>query len=407
MNSAGMSCEHDLIIVGGGLNGPVLALAAAQAGFSATLIDPAPEDAPTDFDGRSYALSKGSQRLLARIGIWRDLAEQAQEMTEIKVSDARPGQPPAPQILHFQSDEIEDRPMGYMVEDRHLRAALHRALSATPQITRRAGRMATAQEIGPACAVVTLDDGTQVSGRVLIGCDGRQSGTCARAGIRRTGWRYGQAGVVCTLRHEKPHHGVAHQQFMPEGPLAILPLSGNRSSIVWSVKEPHARALVAMDDASFMAELGPIFGNFLGDIALTGKRFAYPLSLTQAQSFTQTRLALVGDAAHGMHPIAGQGLNAGLRDIACLVQVLSDAHSRGEDIGAAQVLERYGRWRSFDIAKMMAATDLSNKLFSNDNPLLRAARDLGLGAVNAAAPLRRRFLREAAGLTGTLPRLMQ
>lgn len=401
-----MEQTFDLMIVGGGLNGPVLALAAAQAGMRVALIDPAPADAPTDFDGRAYALSKGSQRLLAAVGLWPALAAEAQEMTEIKVSDAAPGRAPAPQILHFQSDEIETRPMGYMVTDSALRAALAPALN-LPGITRFAGRSAVAQQIDDSAAQVTLDDGTVLRGAVLVGCDGRQSGTCARAGIRRTGWRYGQAGVVCTLEHDRPHGGVAHQQFLPEGPLAILPLTGNRCSIVWSVSEPHAQRLTTMDEAAFMAELRPVFGDFLGEIRLTGPRYAYPLTLTMAQRFAQARLVLVGDAAHGMHPIAGQGLNAGLRDVAALIDVLSEARARGEDIGDAAVLARYARWRRFDIASMMTATDLTNRLFSNDNPLLRRVRDLGLGAVNALAPLRRGFLREAAGLTGDLPRLMR
>lgn len=406
-DSVGMDNEHDLLIVGGGLNGPVLALAAAQAGLRVALIDPAPEDAPTDFDGRSYALSKASQRLLAAIGIWSTLAPDAQEMTEIKVSDAAPGRPAASQILHFHSDEIEDRPMGYMVEDRHLRAALAPALKQMQGITRYAGRSAVAQHIGGARAEVTLDNGTKLTGALLVGCDGRQSGTCARAGIRRTGWRYDQAGVVCTLEHDLPHGGIAHQQFLPEGPLAILPLKGNRCSIVWSVSESHARALTAMEEDAFLAELRPVFGDFLGEIRPVGPRFAYPLNLTLAQRYADPRLVLVGDAAHGMHPIAGQGLNAGLRDVAALIHVIEDARARGEDIGSEAVTNRYARWRRFDVATMMAATDITNKLFSNDNPLLRGIRDIGLGAVNALAPLRRSFLREAAGLTGDLPRLMR
>lgn len=401
-----MTQQHDLVIVGGGLNGPVLALAAAQAGMTVALIDPAPQDAPTNFDGRSYALSKGSQRLLAATGLWEALADHAQPMAEIKVSDARPGQPPAPGILHFQSDEIEDRPMGYMVEDRHLRAALAPRLD-MPGITRLPGRTAVAQAVTAASATVTLDDDTEVTGRLIVGCDGRASGTAKRAGITRTGWPYGQTGVVCTVGHEKPHGGIAHQQFLPSGPLAILPLTGNRCSIVWSETDTRAKALLAMDDNAFLAALRPVFGDFLGEISLLGPRFGYPLTFTLAKSFCADRLVLVGDAAHGMHPIAGQGLNAGLRDVAALIDVLTDARSRGEDIGTLPVLDRYARWRRFDVTTMMAATDLTNKLFSNDNALLRPLRDLGLGLVGAVAPLRRTFLREAAGLTGELPRLMR
>lgn len=401
-----MTQDCDLIIVGGGLNGPVLALAAAQAGMRVALIDPAPADAPTNFDGRSYAISKGSQRLLANVGLWPDLAPHAQAMQHIKVSDARPGQPPAPQVLHFQADEIEDTPMGYMVEDRHLRTAFARALPGHPHITRHQATV-TAQITDGPNATVTLDTGDTVTGRVIIGCDGRRSGVAERAGIKRTGWPYGQMGVVCTLAHERPHNGTAHQMFLPSGPLAILPLTENRCSIVWSETDARARELDAMNDDDFMATLRPVFGDFLGDISLIGPRFIYPLGFTLAQSFVAPRLALVGDAAHGMHPIAGQGLNAGLRDVAALMDVLTEARARGEDIGTLPVLERYQQARRFDVTRLMMATDGFNRLFSNDNALLRGLRDLGLGAVNALPPLRRAFIREAAGVSGTLPRLMR
>lgn len=399
--------DCDLIIVGSGLNGPVLALAAAQAGLDVALIDPAPAEARTDFDGRAYALSKGSQRLLAAVRLWGDLAPDAQAMEEIKVSDARPGQPPAPQVLHFQADEIEDTPMGYMVEDRHLRAAFARALPDAPRIARMAGRLVVDQEVSATSAMVTLDNGDQVRGRLIIACDGRRSGVAERAGIKRTGWKYGQTGVVCTLDHDLPHHGIAHQMFLPSGPLAILPLTGNRCSIVWSETTERADALAALDDAAFMDALRPVFGDFLGEIRLAGPRFAYPLDLTLAQAFVLHRIALVGDAAHGMHPIAGQGLNAGLRDVAALIDVLTDARRRGEDIGDLLVLERYQQWRRFDVTTLMAVTDVTNRMFSNDNGMLRGLRDFGLGAINRLGPLRRNFLREAAGVSGQLPRMMQ
>jgi 2-octaprenyl-6-methoxyphenol hydroxylase len=242
---------------------------------------------------------------------------------------------------------------------------------------------------------------------LLVGSDGRKSGTAARAGIKRSGWDYGQTALVCAIRHELPHHGIAHQFFMPPGPLAILPLTGNRSSIVWSERHATAAEINAMDDGAYLQALRPRFGDFLGEIALEGARFAYPLNLTIADSFIRDRLALVGDAAHGMHPIAGQGLNAGLRDIGALAQTLTLAARRGEDIGTQLVLERYQQWRRFDTATLAMATDLVNKLFSNDNPLLRLGRDLGMGVVGAIPGLRRNFVREAAGLTGDLPRLMQ
>ncbi|SFS20366.1 UbiH/UbiF/VisC/COQ6 family ubiquinone biosynthesis hydroxylase [Yoonia litorea] len=403
------SMDTDLIIVGGGLNGPALALAVANAGFRVTIIDRLPIDTRKDpaFDGRSYALAHASMRLLRGIGVWDAIKDKAQPMLEIKVTDGRAGEGPSPWMMHFDHAEIEEGPMGFMVEDRHLRRAFLDAMAESPLITQLSQETVVAQEADAYRAQVTLASGKTVTGRVLVGSDGRASGTAERAGIKRTGWGYGQMGVVCAVAHEKPHGGIAHQFFMPAGPLAILPLTGNRCSIVWSETEARAKELVAMDDADFLEALRPAFGSFLGQISLVGARYAYPLNLTLANSFIAERLALVGDAAHGVHPIAGQGLNAGLRDVAALADVLETARSRGEDIGSPQVLARYQQWRRFDTATLALATDTFNKLFSNDNPLLRTVRDIGMGLVNAAPGLRRNFIREAAGLTGDLPRLMR
>ena len=401
--------ENDLIIVGGGLNGPALALAAAQAGMRVTIIDSLPIDTrkKVDFDGRSYALAHASMRLLKGIGVWGAIADHAQPMLEIKVTDGRAGEGPSPWMMHFDHAEIEEGPMGFMVEDRHLRRAFLDAMGSDDRITHLAKETVVAQDSGPGDVTVTLASGKTVSGALLIGADGRRSGTAERAGITRTGWGYGQTAVVCAVAHEKPHHGIAHQFFMPGGPLAILPLTENRSSIVWSEQETRAAELMAMDDAAFLEALKPAFGSFLGEISLTGARFSYPLGLTLANSFIADRVALVGDAAHGVHPIAGQGLNAGLRDVAALADVLETARARGEDIGTQLVLKRYQQWRRFDTTTLAIATDTFNRLFSNDNPLLRTMRDIGMGLVNAAPRLRRGFIREAAGLTGDLPRLMR
>lgn len=310
-------------------------------------------------------------------------------------------------MMHFDHAEIEEGPMGFMVEDRHLRRAFLDAMANEDRITQLSGETVVAQSVGASGATVTLASGTPITGKVLIGSDGRQSGTATRAGIKRTGWGYGQTAVVCAVKHEKPHGGIAHQFFMPSGPLAILPLTKDRSSIVWSETEANATALMAMNNADFLDALRPAFGSFLGQISLTGARFSYPLGLTLANSFISDRVALIGDAAHGVHPIAGQGLNAGLRDVAALAEVLEQARARGEDIGGAQSLARYQQWRRFDTATLALATDTFNRLFSNDNPFLRTARDIGMGLVNAAPGLRRSFIREAAGLTGDLPRLMR
>ncbi|MGG7646178.1 FAD-dependent monooxygenase [Rhodovulum sp. YNF3179] len=405
----GMERDADIVIAGGGLNGPALALALARAGLSVTLIDALPAETRSDagFDGRAYALALGSQRLLSALDVWPAVAGNSQPILDIEVTDGRAGAGAAPWFLHFDHAEIEEGPMGHMLEDRYLRRALLDAMAAEQRITQVAPAEIVAQETDLTGVTVTLADGRRITGRVLVGCDGRRSGTATRAGIGRTGWDYGQTALVCAVAHERPHHGTAHQFFMPPGPLAILPLPGNRASIVWTESTGAAEAINALSDERYLDILRPRFGDFLGEISLAGERFTYPLSLTLANSFVADRVALAGDAAHGVHPIAGQGLNLGLRDVGALAQVLVEAHRRGEDIGAANVLARYQQWRRWDTTTLAIGTDLVNRLFSNDNPLLRAARDIGLGAVNAAPGLRRRFIREAAGLTGDLPRLMQ
>lgn len=404
-----MEHRSDILIVGGGLNGPALALALAQTGHSVVVVDALAEKVRKNaaFDGRAYALALASQRLLDAIGVWEKVEERAQPMLEIKVTDGHAGAGPSPFFMHFDHAEIEEGPMGYMVEDRHLRRAFLEAMTEQDGITEISGKTVVYQDISANGTTLTLDDGATLSGSLLVGCDGRRSGTAMRAGIKRTGWDYGQTALVCAIEHELPHHGIAHQFFMPPGPLAILPLTGNRSSIVWSERTETSAQINALPEADYLQVLRPRFGDFLGDIRLQGDRFTYPLNLTIANSFISDRLALVGDAAHGMHPIAGQGLNAGLRDVGALAEVLTLAGRRGEDIGSTLVLERYQEWRRFDTASLAMATDVFNKLFSNDNPLLRIGRDIGMGIVGSLPGLRRGFVREAAGLTGDLPKLLQ
>lgn len=401
--------DSDILIVGGGLNGPALALALAQMGQTVTVIDSLAEKTRKNaaFDGRSYALALASVRLLKAIGVWDTVAENAQPILEIKVTDGRAGEGPSPFFMHFDHAEIEEGPMGHMLEDRFLRRAFLDAMDSATGITHLSGETVIDQKVTSGGVSVTLASGKKLAGKLLIGSDGRASGTAQRAGIQRTGWDYGQTALVCAIEHALPHGGTAHQFFMPPGPLAILPLPGNASSIVWSETAETAAKFAALSDADFLHVLRPRFGDFLGDIKLRGKRFTYPLSLTIANSFVADRLALIGDAAHGVHPIAGQGLNAGLRDVGALAQVLDEATRRGEDIGAPDVLARYQQWRRFDTTTLALATDITNKLFSNDNPFLRLTRDLGMGAINAMPGLRRKFIREAAGLTGDLPALMR
>jgi 2-octaprenyl-6-methoxyphenol hydroxylase len=403
-----MKHDTDILIVGGGLNGPALALALAQGGLRVTVVDarPAPARAKAGFDGRAYSLAAASKRLLSVLGVWPHI-EASQPILQVKASDGHAGRGAAPFFLHFDHAEIEEGPMGFMVEDRHLYAAFLAAMK-DAKINLLSGQTVVAQSTDATGAQVTLASGKVLSARLVVGCDGRQSGVAQRAGITRTGWDYGQTALVTAVSHDLPHHGIAHQFFMPQGPLAILPLpGGHHSSIVWSEKTANATAIQALNDADYLAALRPRFGDFLGEIALAGTRFTYPLGLTLANSFTAPRLALVGDAAHGVHPIAGQGLNLGLRDVAALAQVVIEAQRRGEDFGAADVLDRYQQWRRFDTTALAMGMDAVNRLFSNDNPLLRLGRDLGMGAITALPALRRRFIRTAAGLEGDLPRLLQ
>ncbi|WCE70612.1 FAD-dependent monooxygenase [Sulfitobacter faviae] len=404
-----MDFDHDIAIIGGGLNGPALALALSRAGLRVAVIDaqPAQTFENAAFDGRAYALALTSVRLLEGIGIWPDIADDAQPMLEIKVTDGRAGTGPSSMFMHFDHAEIEEGPMGQMVEDRHLRRALLQAAAADPAITMMNDTRVTGQSVAPTGITLTLEGGKTLRARLAVGADGRGSGTAERAGIKRVAWSYGQTALVCVVDHEKPHHGIAHQFFMPPGPLAILPLTGNRSLIVWSEASANAAAINALPDAQYLEVLRPRFGSFLGELSLTGPRYSYPLGLSLAHSMTAPRVALLGDAAHGVHPIAGQGLNAGLRDVAALAEVIADAVRRGEDPGNDAVLARYQEWRRFDNASLALATDSFNRLFSNDNALLRLARDMGMAAINALPGLRRTFIREAAGLTGDLPRLMR
>ena len=401
--------DSDILIVGGGLSGPILALALAQAGLKVTVIDALEQKLRKNaaFDGRSYAVALTSQRLLGGTGVWDAVADHSAPILEIKVTDGRAGEGPSPFFMHFDHAEIEEGPMGYMVQDRFLRRALLDAMGQTDGVTHISGETVINQAVTPSGVNVTLSSGKVLHGALLVGADGRSSATASRAGIKRSGWGYDQTALVCAIAHEKPHHGIAHQFFMPPGPLAILPLPGNVSSIVWSETARTAAAFHALADREYLTMLRPRFGDFLGEITLTGKRFTYPLSLSLALNLVKDRVALIGDAAHGVHPIAGQGLNAGMRDIAALAEVITDALRRGEDIGSPNVLGRYEQWRRFDNTTLAVATDTFNRLFSNDNTTLRGLRTIGMGVVNAIPGLRRSFIREAAGLTGTLPRLMQ
>ena len=404
-----MTWDSDILIAGGGLNGPALALALAQGGFRVTVVDarPAPARAEAGFDGRAYALAIASVRLLQAIGVWGQVADKAQPILKIRTGDGHSGGGAVPFFLNFDHAEIEEGPMGHMLEDRHLYAAFLAALQAAPGVTLLSGETVVAQAVGCGRGDGDAGLGAQPSGRAAGRLRRSRLGCGAAGGIKRIGWGYGQTALVTAIRHERDHEGEASQIFMPSGPLAILPLKGgHHSSIVWSESEASAAAIQALPDAEYLEVLRPRFGDRLGEIALAGARFTYPLSLSLAERFIGPRLALVGDAAHGVHPIAGQGLNLGLRDVAALAEVLILARRRGEDVGSAVALEEYQRWRRFDATALALGMDAVNRVFSTDNPLLRMGRDLGMGLVGRMPGLRRRFIREAAGLSGDLPKLL-
>ncbi len=399
--------RSEVVIIGGGMVGLSLACGLAGAGLKVVVLDsgtPAKWLA-AEFDGRASAIAHGSQQVLAGIGLWPRLAGQACPIKEIRVSDQE-----SPWFLHYDHAEIGDRPMGYMVENRVIRAALLQLAASLDRLDLLAP-VAVAQvvEEGPGVRV-TLEDGREITAAVLFACDGRHSAQRQRMGIAVAEWQYRQSGIVCTVAHERPHRNIAHERFLPAGPFAILPLldddqGRHLSSIVWTERRALAPAMTALPDKAFEAELARRFGDFLGAPAVIGPRWCYPLGVLHAERYTAPRMALVGDAAHAIHPIAGQGLNMGLRDVAALAELVVDARRLGLDVGSAAVLRRYEQWRCFDNTLLMFVTDGLNRLFSNDIAPVRLGRDLGLAAVNAVPPLRRLFMRHAMGVVGTLPRL--
>jgi 2-octaprenyl-6-methoxyphenol hydroxylase len=343
------------------------------------------------------------------------LDPHVQPIEKILVTDGRPlgDARGGPSLLHlfFDWSELtgegaEIEPLGYMVENRHLRAALDEAMRARGIL-----RIAPMQVVGLAHdaqhATLELADGCAVRADLIVGADGRRSVIRRLLGIRTVGWSYEVTAIVATVAHERPHDAVAHEFFLPNGPFAILPLKGNRANIVWAEPTPVAQAILSLSAEDFLAELKLRFGDFLGDVGLEGPRFSYPLSLQLAERMTGARVALAGDSAHGIHPIAGQGLNMGLKDVAALAQCAAEAASLGLDCGDVSALDRYQRWRRFDNVTMAYATDLFDRLFSNDRPALRMVRDLGLAAVNAFGPARRFFMRSAGGAAGDLPKLLK
>jgi 2-octaprenyl-6-methoxyphenol hydroxylase len=403
---AGEDSRFDVIVIGGGMTGLALAAAAAGAGAPVLLVEQRALPATTElpFDGRVTAISRGSRRLLEGIGVWVHLAAEAQPIQDIEVGERH-----SPLTVHYDHRALGGEPLGHIVENRVIRRALVRRLGeldrgaleiAAPDRPARIERRAEAVE-------VALAGGRRVRAGLLAAADGRSSPLRDLAGIGVMRWRYEQTGIVATIAHALPHHGRAFERFFATGPLALLPMLGRRSSIVWAADNRLARELIALDDREFAAELGDRYGDRYGALELAGPRWHYPLAMTQAGRYTDRRLALVGDAARAIHPIAGQGWNLALRDVAALAELIVDARRLGLDPGGAFVLARYERWRRFDSLALIGITDGLNRLFANDLLPLRLARELGLGAVERMPPLKRFFMRHAMGLLGDLPRLMR
>lgn len=400
--------KSDIAIAGGGMAGMTLALAFAKAGLSVCLADrlsPA-EMSSEAFDGRVSALAYSSVRMMRALDLWRRMEMHAQPITQILVNEGRRNGRALPFSLHFDHHEI-GVPLGHIVENRHIRRALLGAIAEQSNVRFMSGVSVNSLNVRDPDAVIELSDGTEIIAKLVVAAEGRDCALRDAQGIGTVAWDYDQLGLVTTVEHEHPHGGVAYEQFLPTGPFAILPMTGNRSSLVWTEKTSEARRLLALPATGFAAELATRFGAHLGAIAATGPVWSYPLKLQLARSYVKQRFALVGDAAHTIHPLAGQGFNLGLKDVAALAETVLDAARLGTDYGDETVLRRYERWRRFDSTVLAAVTDSMNRLFSNDILPLRLVRDIGLGMVDQVAPLRRILMRHAGGDLGTLPRLLR
>jgi 2-octaprenyl-6-methoxyphenol hydroxylase len=395
----------DVLIAGGGFAGLTLAIALRQAlgpSFAVTVADPALGKSHAD-DERASAIVAAARRLFETLGVWDAVSGEAQPILDMVVTDSRLDDAMRPVFLTFAGEVEEGEPFAHMIENRFLVAAL--AEKAQAEGVTLVPRAVNGVADGLRALGISVDIG--IGARLLVAADGARSTIRTNAGIATHGWAYDQSAIVTTVGHERDHGGRAEEHFLPAGPFAILPLKGNRSSIVWTEAKGEAARIVALSDDAFHAELEQRFKLHLGEINAVGARRVHPLGFFVARSFIAERIALVGDAAHVIHPIAGQGLNMGLKDVAALAEVIVDAARLGLDPGSPTVLERYQRWRRFDTVTMGIATDGLNRLFSNRSDVLRLVRDVGLGLVDRVPNLKRLFIREAAGLVGDVPKLLR
>lgn len=402
MTQETQTARYDIVVGGGGYVGLAAAVAIKDAAphLDIVVLDAAP-DGVWQRDERASAIASAASRMLDRLGVWADMAHEAQAIRDMIVTDSRTGDPVRPVFLTFDGDIEPGRPFAHMVPNRAMVGALRRRAEELGVTVEQGARIVDARPAGEeGRRRIALSDGREMTAALVVAADGIKSNLRDIAGIRTVTWSYGQSGIVTTVEHERPHEGRAEEHFLPAGPFATLPLTGNRSSLVWTERTDDAERLIGEDDFVFEAELERRFGHKLGAIKLAGGRKAFPLGLTLARAFVAPGLALAGDAAHGIHPIAGQGLNLGFKDVAALAETVVEADRLGLDIGSVSVLERYQVWRRFDTFQMGVTTDVLNRLFSNDIAPLRAARDFGLGLVDRMPALKRFFIRQAAGVAG-------
>jgi len=392
--------RYDVLVGGGGYVGfaAAVSLKHARPGLDVGLVDAAPPEAWRK-DERASAIAAAASRMLDQIGVWEDILPDAQPIGEMIVTDSRTSDPVRPVFLTFDGNVEPGEPFAHMVENVKLVGALRKKAKELGVEVQQGVKVEGFEATGTA-ATVRFAGGDAAEARLVVASDGIRSALRGMAGIKTVEWSYGQSGIVTTVEHERPHDGRAEEHFLPAGPFAILPLKGNRSSLVWTEQTRDAEKLLKEDDLVFEAELERRFGHKLGTIRLAGGRRAFPLGLTLAREFVAPRIALAGDAAHGIHPIAGQGLNLGFKDAAALAETVVEADRLGLDIGALSTLDRYQAWRRFDTFQMGVTTDVLNRLFSNDVTPVRVMRDFGLGLVDRLPSLKSFFIRQAAGLTG-------
>ena len=429
-----MTEKFDIIIAGAGMVGLGLATSLARAGLKVCVLEKTsmPAQLEPEFDGRVCAISLGSQRILEDIGAWENMKDYAEPILDIRVTDGE-----TPFFLHFDHTEVGDEPVGFIIENRYIRHGLQQTAATLPNlkiidnfaiksiettpckisINRLACNLgfATNEEdlsdeaiqnnnkgwiasASPRNDESTREYNEEITAKLLIGADGRGSQIRELTGIGKTTWGYKQTAIVCTIEHELPHCGLAQERFLPAGPFAVLPMQGNKSSLVWVEPDERVGVYMELEEPEFLQEISQRVGKYLGKITGASSRFSYPLSLLHAKQYVGERVALIGDAAHGMHPIAGQGVNLGFRDVPVLAELIKRQAALGLDIGGVALTQEYAKLRRFDTITMLGTMDLLNRLFSNNLLPIRAARDIGLWAVGKMPPLKRFFMRQAMGI---------